>query len=54
MGKKSSSMQADAAVFSQLQAENAALKKEVAKLYLIHFHGSVKAVAIKPISALLQ
>ena len=28
MGKESSSMQADAAVFSQLQAENAALKKE--------------------------
>ena len=30
MGKKSSSMQADAAVFSQLQAENEALKKEAA------------------------
>ena len=28
MGKKTSSMQADAAVFSQLQAENEALKKE--------------------------
>ena len=28
MGKKSSSMQADAAVLSQLQAENVALKKE--------------------------
>ena len=28
MGKRSSSIQADAAVFSQLQAENEALKKE--------------------------
>ena len=33
MGKKSPSMQANAAVLSQLQAENAALKKEVAELH---------------------
>ena len=32
MGKKSSSVQADAAVFSQLRVENAALKQEVEEL----------------------